>query len=126
MSRRFRKWRLAVWRDPAGPTVLLIVGIALVYAGLTAWYAPVWTSELALWERAVRQAPHKPRPALNYGIALVMQGRRAEARAQWERAIQLAQAPHIPVWDRDEITAVATANLQTLDELDAGLRGWSR
>lgn len=107
------------FRDPVLPTVLIVVALVLGCAWLTRQQTRVWTSDLTLWASAVEQAPLKPRPALNYGGYLAASGRFAEARAQFLRAKQLAQQPHILPADRQQIETVADFNLEGLAALEA-------
>ena len=71
-----------------------------VYAWQSHTYVRVWQSDLTLWAHAAQEAPRKPRPAMNYGLALLKAKRTTEAATVMVHAYELAQAPHIPTWDR--------------------------
>lgn len=69
----------ASWK-PALP-VLLAFAVASVFRQLD------YTSEIALWEASVREAPWNARAHNNLGYAYQLAGRRAEARRQYREAL---------------------------------------
>lgn len=91
------------------PTVLI-----LVYALILPSQVQVWQSEPTLWTHAVHYAPHKPRPAINRARALILSGQFDQAERWLYRAMVLADAPHVPYYDRDDAVRAATSNLQTV------------
>lgn len=65
------------------PRVLLgLLVLAALWAGLTTFRIPAWSSDLALWSEAVRAAPENARARLNYANALSAEGRGEEALQQ--------------------------------------------
>ena len=80
----------------------------------TAWYLPVWRSDLTLWAHAVEMAPDKPRPRTNYGAQLLKAGRIDAGIAQWQRAAILAQQPHVPSWDRARTQQTLATNVRAI------------
>ena len=79
----------------------------------------MWRSDLALWTRAAAVAPMKPRPALNLGKALLIAGERDAAERAFYRTLALAEASHLPGYDRVDAIGAAQANLVSLLVLDA-------
>jgi hypothetical protein len=100
-------------------TVRVVVVWACVVA--CAWesfhYVRVFRSDSRLAAHAVAHAPQKPRVWLNYGRALVLSGHSDAAVAAFERAERLAMAPHIPIWDREDVRTAATGNRRLLAAL---------
>ena len=90
---------------------LLVVAL---YAWQTAQQIPVWRSNVTLWTHAQAVAPQKPRVVQNYALALLEQGDTEGAMQQFRRAIDLAEAPHVPVWDRRITNQIVVANLRAL------------
>ena len=89
--------------------VLLPLLLTAWYADQTHAYVQVWQTNLTLWAHAVSEVPHKPRPAMNYGLTLLHAGdAEAGTRYMWH-AYTLAQAPHVPSWDRQRTTRYVVA-----------------
>lgn len=65
------------------------VAVVAVYALLVLGRNPTWASERELWTDAARKAPLMPRTHLHLGNALKDEGRWDEARAAYQRAIDL-------------------------------------
>ena len=106
---------------PPGLAGLLLI-VVMAMASSTRQYAPVWQSEPAIWQHAVRLAPEKPRTLNNYAVTLVMQGRLVEARDWFERAHRAGHSSHLPPWDRVEGEQSGRANLKAIDALLAAVR----
>lgn len=95
----------------------VVVGALLCWYGVSTWrQVEVWRSEVALWERAVAEAPYKPRVWVNYGVALAAERRVREAGEALSRGLQLASAPWVPLDD-------AAVTRRTVE---ANLRAWAR
>ena len=69
---------------------VVMVAIALGWAGWTYQRAQVWGDAVALWQDCVRKSPGKARPYNNLGNALVTAGRLAEALPNFEKAIAIS------------------------------------
>ena len=80
----------------------------------TAQQIPVWRSNQTLWTHAHAVSPLKPRVAQNHALALLEQGKKAEALAEFRRAVELAEAPWVPAWDRRITNRDVTANVLAL------------
>ena len=93
-------------------------GVLIAWLVLTTWqthvYAHIWQSDLALWAHAVRMAPTKPRPMVNLGVSLASVGLLEPAQAAFKQAAQLAEAPHVPWYDREMTQGAVTRNLARL------------
>ena len=102
-------------------------GLALWWGWQTAQYVPVWNTPLSLAMHVVQVAPSKPRALLNYGTMLVVHGQLSNARTAFMRAHAMAQAPHVPPYDRTAVTESATENLRAVAVLvaSARARGWT-
>jgi tetratricopeptide (TPR) repeat protein len=64
--------------------------IVALLAGLSFQRNKVWSSDLSLWEDAVRESPHKARPNNNFGFALDKEGRHTQALVYLNRAIAIS------------------------------------
>src|SRR3990167_6415708 len=100
--------RTLTWRP------ILVVGLLLVWAVLTADRVTVWTSDLTLWADAVAQAPRRPRPWVNYGVALSAAGETDRAIAAYQRARILATDPQRGRYRNLSDQTIATNNLPAL------------
>jgi tetratricopeptide (TPR) repeat protein len=78
--------RLAGARAPLAGGALAAAVLAVLGA-LTAGRAAVWTTPLAFWQDATRQAAGKARVQQNLGHALLRAGKPVEALAAFERAL---------------------------------------
>lgn len=68
---------------------VVMVAIALGWAGWTYQRARVWGDAVALWQDCARKSPGKARPYNNLGNALVAAGRVAEALPNFEKAVAI-------------------------------------
>ena len=84
------------------------------FAVVTAHQIGVWRSNLTLWRHAMVVSPYKPRVAHNYGLALLEVGETDAAIAQLRAAATLAEAPHVPAWDRRITNRDVAANMRML------------
>ena len=91
----------------------LLLGVLVAYTGLTAMYAHVWRSDLALWAYAVRLAPLKSRPASNYADALLASGQ-TDGLLWLYRAEQLTRQLHVPAYNRVQTERANRARLRAL------------
>ena len=83
----FVAWQL---RDSLGSRARSLIALTLcVFAALTVQRNPLWASELTLWEDAVIKAPASDRAHVRLGVAYRKLGRLREARAEFERALEL-------------------------------------
>ncbi len=80
--------RVAGARAPLAGGALVAAALAIL-APLTAARAAAWTTPLAFWSDAARQAGGKGRVQLNLGYALYRAGRPAEALEAFRRAVPL-------------------------------------
>jgi tetratricopeptide (TPR) repeat protein len=86
-----------------------ITALLLVCALLTIQRNQYYRSEIALWEDTVQKSPDKSRVHNNLGHAYLLAGRDAEARQEFEFALQL-----------DPQQPEATSNLRKLENKKAG------
>ena len=71
------------------PVYCAIAAMVLVFGGATVLRNQVYGSQSALWEDAAAKSPAKPRVHNNLGWAYQQEGRLAEARRAYERALEL-------------------------------------
>lgn len=88
--------------------------LALFYAWQTHQQIGIWRSNVTLWTHAATIAPYKPRVLTNYGLALLQQGDTKGAVEQWRKAVQMADLPHVPPWDRRITNRDVAANMKAL------------
>ncbi len=87
-----------------------IVGLLLIYVGLTLNRSFVWASEVRLWGDAWKKAPNKDRTNKNFGFVLTQaEGRLAEGITRLERAVELNPE------DQDYRITLGAAYLQAKD-----------
>ena len=70
---------------------LTVCGVALLaFSGLTYARAQVWSSELALWQQAVEQAPNKTRPRAQLAHTYYTEGQCDAAEREFRKTAELA------------------------------------
>lgn len=72
-----------------GAPKIAMAMILLLCAAITAGRNLVYSSEIAFWSDVVAGSPDNPRAAGNLGYALALDGRTAEAEAEFRRALAL-------------------------------------
>ncbi|MBI2457564.1 MAG: tetratricopeptide repeat protein [candidate division NC10 bacterium] len=83
--------------------------LVLIFAGLTAWYMPVWRDNVSLYSRMVRDFPQAPEPHLNLGTTYLDLGEVDRGIAELEAAVRLR-----PDWIRPQISlALATVGARS-------------
>jgi Flp pilus assembly protein TadD len=68
----------------------VLLGVVLVFGGMTFMRNQVWGSEESLWTDVVRKSPHKARGYDNLGVVLQGKGNLLRAREYFEKAIELS------------------------------------
>lgn len=68
---------------------LTVVCVLLLFAGLSVGRASIYSSRLTFWENAVMSSPHSSYARASLGAVYVSRGRTEDARAQYERALEL-------------------------------------
>ena len=104
-----------------------VIGVGAVILWVIALHAQVtvWQDETALWSQAVRAAPAMPRPWANLARSLALDGRIAEARVTYQRALWLALTR--PEGERRVTGLVVRANLERLrQQEDTDIFAWIR
>lgn len=73
------------------PTSGMVMGVAvcLIFAGLCVQRNRLWSSEISLWEDAVRKAPGMHRSRLNLGLGYHKAGRSDDALRELDAGLQL-------------------------------------
>ena len=69
--------------------VIGVAALGLIFAISCVQRNQVWASKIGLWEDAVRQGPRMFRPRANLALAYVKQGRREEALAELQVALEI-------------------------------------
>ncbi|HEY7816586.1 MAG TPA: tetratricopeptide repeat protein, partial [Vicinamibacteria bacterium] len=82
----FTAWMLARLRIASGATLVLLAGVWSLW---TYQRNGVWADPVALWEDNVEKSPGKARVHANLGSAYLVNGRPADARRAFEKAIEL-------------------------------------
>jgi tetratricopeptide (TPR) repeat protein len=77
----------ASWRMRAAGALLAVLGAA--YGAATLARSRVWSDEILLWEDTVAKSPSKLKAHANLGLAYLRQNRMEEARAAFERALEI-------------------------------------
>jgi len=94
---------------------LVAGGLFLVWqVWLSVGQIATWRSNLTLWSHAARSAPLKPRVVQNFGLSLIGAGQVQAGVTQLYLAVDVAQRPHVPIWDRLITERLAGKNLQVL------------
>ena len=88
--------------------------LIVVYVAQGHLYSRVWTSDLALWEHAARQAPLKPRPYVNLAKFLIETNHLDEAYRVTQYADALTFQEHVTDQERAVYQDILERNILLL------------
>lgn len=110
----------------AGKDLLLLrtglVGVIVLFAGLTFLRNQVWQSEIALWEDVRGKSPQKARVHLNLGTAYALAGEYAKAVPSLTRAMELMGEPYLPLINRGAVYVKMKQDDLAFKDFDEALR----
>jgi tetratricopeptide (TPR) repeat protein len=89
---------LRCWKTSQSVLALTLAGAALALAGATDFRVRAWTSDIALWEDSVAEAPGNSRAHFQLAFAYFQANRCGEASSEYEKTSKLSAAPELRLW----------------------------